>query len=419
MTEASGTDVALDRARRLRRMKWLAHLLLLAMIALYIITGLLEHRWSWLGYVRAFAEAGSVGALADWFAVTALFREPMGLPIPHTAIIKRRKNDIGETLADFIATHFLSREALAPRLERIDVVAVTADWLGRSDNAKRLTDDVARMLRRIVRTGDNEALRSLVKENLRHTLNELRIAPTIGQLLELLVVNDPEDTLLTGIVSLARQQLEDNRDGLRLTIGERTPWWVPGFVDERIYRKLVSEVETALADDDDQGEQRAREHLRRVLIDLVAALKTDESLIERGERLKAGLLEHPQLARYLSAVVNDISGFLMREAQDPQSSFRQRLTAALQGLGGSLQREPELHDEINQSLRDAATYVITRYSQQITRVVSDTVQSWDADTAADLIEQRVGRDLQFIRINGTLVGGLAGLTLYTLWQLFT
>lgn len=413
---ASSFDAEKHRARRLKRMKWLAHLLLLAMLALYVVAGLLEPRFGWLGYVRAFAEAGTVGALADWFAVTALFREPMGLPIPHTAIIKRRKDDIGETLADFIGTHFLSREALLPRLNRIDAVGVTADWLSRGDNAARLTEDVATMLKRIVRTGDNEALRTLVKENLRGTLNEMQITPMLGQILEMLVVNDPEDTLLTGLVSLAQTQFEENRGGLRETVGERTPWWIPGFVDERIYRKLISEVEGALSDDDEQGEQKAREHLRSMLIDVVDALKNDASLIERGERLKSDLLEHPQLARYLSAVVNDISRFLLREAQDPESSFRRRLTSALVSMGDGLAKEPALRDEINTSLRDAAMYAITRYQPQITRVISETVQAWDADTAADLIEQRVGRDLQFIRINGTVVGGLAGLTLYSLWH---
>ena len=412
------TDAELIRARRLRRMKWFAHLLLVTMLVIYIVAGLFQPTYPWLGYVRAFAEAGTVGALADWFAVTALFREPMGLPIPHTAIIKRRKDDIGETLADFIGTHFLSREALLPRLQNIDIVGVTADWLSRGDNAARLTEDVATMLRRVVRTGDNTALRALVKDNLRGTLNDMQITPLLGQLLELLVVNDPEDTLLTGIVELARQQFDDNRVGLRSTVGERTPWWIPGFVDEQIYRRLVNEVEEALADEDSQGEQRAREHLRRVLTDVVDALKHDEELIERGERLKSDLLEHPQLARYLSAVVNDISSYLLREAQDPESSFRQRLTGALVGLGDSMAKEPALREEINASLRDAGLYTITRYRDQITRVVSETVRNWDADTAADLIEQRVGRDLQFIRINGTLVGGLAGLTLYSLWHAF-
>lgn len=397
-------------------MQWVAHGLLLSMLLLYVVTGLLQSEYPWLGYVRAFAEAGTVGALADWFAVTALFREPLGLPIPHTAIIKRRKNDIGDTLADFIGTHFLNRENLEPRLERIDAVGVASDWLARPKNARRLTDDVARVLQRVVRTGDNRALRQLVKDNLRGTIERLRVTPFLGQLLEMLLRNDPEDTLIGGLVGLAQQQFDDNRQNLRDTVGNRTPWWLPGFVDERIYRQLVSEVEQVLSDEEGGGEQRAREHLRTVLLDIVHALKHDEALINRGEQLKHELLEHPQLAEYLSRTVTEISGYLTREAENPDSEFRQRITEALSGLGRSLNEKTSIRDEINTSLRDAALYAITRYQRSITQVIADTIHGWDADTAASLIELRVGRDLQFIRINGTLVGGLAGLTLYSVWH---
>ncbi|MEM9172758.1 MAG: DUF445 domain-containing protein [Pseudomonadota bacterium] len=408
-----------ERLKRLRRMQWLAHLLLLAMFGLYLVTGFYEHSYPWLGYVRAFAEAGTVGALADWFAVTALFREPMGLPIPHTAIIKRRKDEIGETLADFVGTHFLNRDALTPRLARIDAVGVAADWLARGDNAEGLIEDVSQVLQRMMRTGDNEALRAIVKENLLGSLNEIEVTPLLGQVLEMLILNDPDDTLLTGLVVLAQQQFDDNRESLRDTVGDKTPWWLPGFVDERIYRKLVDEVETALSDDTDQGEQRAREHLRRVLADVVAALQYDNDLIERGERLKDDVLSHERLGQHLSRVAQDISQFLTRQVQDKDSAFRERLVSSMRNLGEGLAAAPGLQDEINASLRDAALYVITRYRDQITQVISDTVQGWDADQAANLIETRVGRDLQFIRINGTLVGGLAGLTLYTLWHALT
>ncbi len=421
MTDWRASEFTADerrRRRRLRRMQWVAHALLISMLAIYVLSGLWMSEYPWLGYVRAFAEAGTVGALADWFAVTALFREPLGLPIPHTAIIKRRKNDIGDTLADFIATHFLTRETLAPRLDRIDPAGVATDWLSRPNNARQLTDDVARVLQRVVRTGDNRALRDLVKDNLRSTLERMQVTPMLGQLLEMLIRNDPEDTLLSGLVSLAQQQFDDNRLNLRDTVTDRTPWWLPGFVDERIYRQLVTEIEQVLSDDEADGEERAREHLRRVLLDIVQALKNDTALIERGERLKQELLDHPQLAVYLSRVVNDISRYLTREAEDPESEFRHRITEALAGLGGALANQPTVREDINQSLRDAALYVITRYRESITQVIADTIHGWDADTAADLIELRVGRDLQFIRINGTLVGGLAGLTLYTLWHAF-
>ena len=235
------------------------------------------------------------------------------------------------------------------------------------------------ILDRVIGGRDNAALRALVRDNLSSAIERVQVTPLIGRVLEMLVVNDPDDTLLSGLVELAQRKFDENRGNLRETVGARTPWWLPGFVDERIYKQLVTEV-------------------------------------ERGEQLKHDLLRHPQLRRYLNAVTRDVSAFFTSEVRDPDSAFRTRISDALVGMGEGLAREPALRDEINASLRDAGIYVLTRYRNRITHVVSDTVSGWDANTAADLIEQRVGRDLQFIRINGTLVGGLAGLTLYTLWH---
>ena len=265
-----------ERSRRLRRMKWIAHLLLLGMLALYVVTGLFEGRYPWLGYVRAFAEAGTVGALADWFAVTALFREPLGLPIPHTAIVKRRKNDIGDTLADFVATHFLTDEAMMPRLDRLDAANVAAHWLSQPDNARRLTDDIARVVGRVLKSGDDEALRALVKDNVRSALAGTTMTPLLGQLLELVVMNDPDETVLNGLVHLAREQFEESRLPLRDRIGERTPWWLPTFVDTSIYNRIVDEIDTLLADLDGESDAEARNHVRRLLARVVTALKTDD-----------------------------------------------------------------------------------------------------------------------------------------------
>jgi uncharacterized membrane-anchored protein YjiN (DUF445 family) len=405
-----------ERLRRLRRMKWIAHLLLIGMLALYVITGLFEARYAWLGYVRAFAEAGTVGALADWFAVTALFREPLGLPIPHTAIVKRRKDDIGDTLADFVATHFLTADAMMPRLERLDAAGVAAHWLAQPDNARRLTDDIARVVGRVLKSGDDAALRSLVKDNVRSALAGTTMTPLLGQLLELVVINDPDETVLNGLVHLAREQFEESRLPLRERIGERTPWWLPAFVDTSIYNRIVDEVDTLLADLDGESDAEARQHVRRLLARVVTALKTDEALIARGEALKLRVLEHPTLGRYLSRLVRDIADHLAREARDPESAFRERLNGAVNGLGENLAAEPALQAELNGWMRDTALFVIDRYRVQITTVISDTIRGWDPEQTADLIETRVGRDLQFIRINGTVVGGLAGLTLYSVWH---
>ncbi len=406
-----------ERARRLARMKLAASGLLVAMVALYVITGFGEEHYPWLGYVRAFAEAGTVGALADWFAVTALFRHPLGLPIPHTAIIPRRKDDIAESLARFVEAHFLTPEALEPRLRDADFADAMARWLAAPGNADRLTQDLSVMLGRVLQTGDNRLLRDLVKANLQRALEETRLTPLVGQLLELLLLKDPDQTVVNGLVVLARTQLDENRVQLRTHIGERTPWWLPNFVDEQIYKRMVNEIEDLLVGMTSDSETEARQRLRRTLQQVVDSLKTDETLIERGEEIKQRLLRHPALKRYLSGVVAEVNGFLEREVTDPDSDMRARIAESLAGVGETLGNQPALRTELDSWFRDSLLYLVTRYRSNIASIISETIRGWDSTATAERIELHVGRDLQFIRINGTLVGGLVGLTLYTLWQL--
>lgn len=414
-TLPDGLDVL--RAERLRRMKRVAAGLLVAMVILYVVTGFGEEHYPWLGYVRAFAEAATVGALADWFAVTALFRHPLGLPIPHTAIISRRKDDIGASLAGFVEAHFLTAEALAPRLAKADFANAMGRWLATPGNADRLTQDLSVVLGRILASTDNRLLRDLVKSNLQRAIAETRLTPTLGQLLDLLLLQDPDQTVINGLVGLARNQLDENRLQLRQHIGQRTPWWLPNFVDEQIYRRMMAEIEDVLtgmtASDTDT---EARQRLRRTLEELVTSLKEDEALIERGEEIKRRLLKHPSLKRYLSGVVADVNRFLEHEAADPDSGMRQRIAEALAGAGDTLSANPGLRLELDDWFRDTLLYMVTRYRANISSIISETIAGWDAEATARRIELHVGRDLQFIRINGTLVGGLVGLTLYTLWQ---
>lgn len=407
-----------EKARRLARMKRVATALLIAMAALYVLAGYYEPERSWLGYVRAFAEAAMIGALADWFAVTALFRHPLGLPVPHTAIIPKRKDEIGQSLANFVEENFLTVEALAPRLADMDFAEGLGRWIARPGNAERITEDVAVFLRRMLVAVDNRALRELIRDNLREAVGELRVTPFVGQVLEILLLDDPDQTVLNALVRFARGQLDENRGRLRTSIAKRTPRWLPKFVDKRIYERIVTELEELLegvvAHDD--GITKAR--FRQIVEQIVRALKHEDALIERGEMLKEDLLSHPELQRYLAGMMADVNAYLSRQAADPDSALRRRIAAALADLGHALTDRPELKRELNAWLRDTLLYVVTRYSTPIGSIVSETVKGWDAKETSARVELQVGRDLQFIRINGTLVGGLVGLTLYTTWRAF-
>ncbi|MEO1034500.1 MAG: DUF445 domain-containing protein [Pseudomonadota bacterium] len=406
-----------EREARLAGMKRVALSLLLAMLALYVVTGLYEAMYPWLSYVRAFAEAATVGALADWFAVTALFRHPMGIPIPHTAIVQQRKDELGATLARFVAENFLVIDALRPRLEAIRFADAFAKWVSQEQNARRLADDIAGVLSQVLTLSDNRSLRNGVKAGLRDFISGLRLSPLFGQLLEFVLLKDPDQTLVNQLITLARDQLYDNQDKLRESLSERTPWWIPGFVDRRIVERIVNELDEFLTESEDENEDETKARLVEMLERMIEALKTDEHLIERGEELKEKLLERPELMRYVSRAVNELGAYLDNSLADPESAMRQRLNGAMQGMGERLLADETLCNDVDKSCRETLLYIVDHHRASISSIISETIRHWDADATAKRIELAVGRDLQFIRINGTVVGGMVGLVLHTIWQL--
>ncbi|NND60065.1 MAG: DUF445 family protein [Gammaproteobacteria bacterium] len=407
-----------EQQRRLRRMKMLATGLLVLMAVVFVLAHLGYDQYPLLGYVRAFAEAAMIGALADWFAVTALFRHPLGIPIPHTAIIPRQKERIGESLANFVRDNFLTPEALRPRLEGTDFAATIGAWISQPENAKKVTHDVAGILNWLLQTVDSDALRDLVRRNLHRSLREVTVAPLIGRVLDLLVRSDHHQQLMDAAVGAARQTLEDNRFAIRMKIRTESPWWIPKFVDEEIYDKIVSEMEGALNRIGTDENHSARMQFNEKVQAFIERLRHDPELIERGEELKDELLDHPAVQRYLADVWLHLSAYLRDQTGDPDSQFLQRISNALVRLGETVSEDPQLSAEINRWTTDALQYLVSQYRTSIANVITETVRGWDPELTARRVELQVGRDLQFIRINGTLVGGLAGLTIYSLIQLF-
>lgn len=395
-------------------MKRFATGLLLLLGIVFVSAYIGQSTYPWLGYVRAFAEAAMIGGLADWFAVTALFRHPLGVPVPHTAIIPRQKDALGESLARFVRDNFLVREALAPRLESLDFAARAGAWLKQPVNARKITGSASAFAAWFLQTVDNAALRAFLRENLRLTLQQVRITPLLSGILELLTRGRHHEQLIDSFVRAARVQLHAQKHLIRARIEKQTPWWVPDFVDTRLYDKIVAELEHLLdsigADSSHPGRQRFDQGLEQ----LIEAMKSDPQLIERGQAFKREVLEHPSMQNYVSELWKEISSFVLQSADDPDSPMRRRIEAAVVDFGRALEVDDALRAQINRWLNDATLYVVRNYSQEISDVISETVKSWDARATSRRIELQVGKDLQFIRINGTLVGGLVGLVLYTL-----
>jgi uncharacterized membrane-anchored protein YjiN (DUF445 family) len=407
------TEAAL--ARRLHRMQWLATGLLLAMGAVFALTSVLLPSYPWLGVVRAFAEAGMIGALADWFAVTALFRRPLGLPIPHTAIVPSRKNDIGRALARFIRDHFLVEEAVTARLSRVDLAARLGAWLERDGSARMVSRDLGVALNWLLGAVDSAELRASVRHSLADALDRAPVSSVLAVALDVLTSGSHAQALIDQLVQFGRDQLEGNQDRIRRRIKERSPWWLPNFVDEEIYDQLVSELERILEEIGENPEHPARNEFNARLRRLRHSLEGDPVLIEKGQVLKDEFLNHPAVNAYFAELWSRVLEFLREALTDPGSALRLGVETELQLIGERLRCDPQVSERLDRWLRDLIVYLVENYRQQISEIISETVEQWDPTATAERIELHIGRDLQFIRINGTLVGGLVGVAIYTVW----
>ncbi len=402
-------------ARRLAHMRWFATGLLFGMAGLFVATTLLMTAHPRLGVVAAFAEAGMIGALADWFAVTALFRRPLGLPIPHTAIVPSRKNDIGQALARFIRDHFLTKDAVLPRLSRADLAGRLGVWLTQGDNSRLVSRDLSIALDWLIGAVDSAELRQSLRDGLRGALQQASASAGLGVLLDVFTSGNYAESLVDQLVQVGRSQLSANEDRIRERIKDRSPWWLPKFVDEEIFDQLVGELQRILDEVDADPEHSARADFTQRLRDLKTALSEDPVIRERGQILRDEFLRHPAVKAFLDDLWQRSRGYLGDALSDPGSALRVGLERELRNIGQRLQQDSEVNERLNRWLRELITYLVETYRQPLSEIVSETVENWDATATAERIELYIGRDLQFIRINGTLVGGLVGVLIYTTW----
>ena len=397
------------------RMKSVATGLLVAMAALFLATQTLAAASPGWGFVRAFSEAAMVGALADWFAVTALFRHPLGLPIPHTAIVPRNKDRIGDQLARFLQENFLVTGVIARRMRRLDVAGAIARWLTDPAEAAggHFRRGASKMVAQVLEALDPARLGGVVKGAIADNASRMEVAPLAGQLLAAAMAEGRHKPLLDGAIRWAAKALAGNDALIRNMIHERAGSilrWTG--LDQTVSDKLIGGLDTLLADmaDDPQHPLRlaAEEGLDRFAWDL----RHDPATRERVERVKEDLIANPAMQRWLDGLWELARGKLLAIARDPERAMAGPLGDVLRQLGTTLSTDRRLARSINRFVRRAVVGVSTDYGAGIVRLVSETVRSWDADTITRRLENAVGRDLQYIRINGTLVGGLVGVALH-------
>lgn len=369
---------------------------------------------TWVGYVQATAAASMVGGLADWFAVTALFRHPLGLPIPHTAIVVERKDQFGATLAAFIRESFLDRDVLVERVRAGGVVDRLGAWLAKEENAARVAAEAADAAVAGADLLRDEDVHGALEEIVRERVDAVALAPLAGRALRFFTEGgrhaEVVDTALTGL----DRYLGTHGSELRAQLGQRSPWWLPGAVEDRIFDRLLDGARSLLQDMAGNRDHELRRQFDARLRLLAAELETSVDLFERGERLKHDVLSQPQVREWVASLWADAKGQLRTQACDPASPLRRRLVLGLMAAGRRLQDDPELAATVQTAVERAVGYLVEHFEGDIVAFVSGTIARWDAEETASRLELLLGPDLQYVRINGTVVGAAAGLALHAI-----
>jgi uncharacterized membrane-anchored protein YjiN (DUF445 family) len=406
------------RRRDLRRMKAVATGLLVVVAVIYLIALANEDGGpAWVGYVRATAEAAMVGALADWFAVTALFRHPLGLPIPHTAIIPHRKDQIGRSLGEFVQGNFLTPELLTERMAAVHVGQRLGRWLAVPANADRASGAGGDALRGVVEVLDDRDVQDAIGGMVERRLRQVEVAPLLARAIDVSVDGGHHQRLLDALLRGLSAFLDDNRGTLRDRLKQESPWWVPEPVDDRIFNKIFDGLQRFLGDLSAAPDHEVRQSIERRILDLADRLRTDPGMIAKAEELKHELLSHPEVQAWFGSLWGSVKKSVLDAADDPASDLRVRLTDGLQRAGERLATDVELQAKVDSWVERTLLYVVEHYQGEVADLIATTVERWDSVDTARRIELQVGRDLQFIRINGTVVGGLAGLLIHTISQM--
>ena len=404
-----------ERRRALRRARTLATSLLVLMLAIFIATSIGLKHWPWLAYVRAFAEAGMVGACADWFAVVALFRHPLGIPIPHTAIVANSKERIGIAIGRFMANNFLSPRVLAERIRDVDISGWAARWILRGDNAKNVAQRTTSSLNQALSALPREDLNAVLSGAVRGGIESVPASPFASKVLSLLWAQGEMQELAERLLVWASSALAKNRESIRAKVSKRTSRLIPKWIDGIVADRIIDGV-TRILDEMREPDHPWRIEMTTTVEQLIGDLATKPELIEKGEELKARMLAAPAVTTQIDALWVSIENRL--EAPTTQAQMTRMLERLLTNMGTRIQNDAHLRDSINRWLRVAVLRTVAPRRAEIAHFIRNVVENWDTETLTDRIELTVGRDLQYIRINGTLVGGLVGLIIFAVTQLF-
>lgn len=405
------SELEVEQLAQLTRTRRLATGLLVLMAALFAVARVLQRTYPALSFLAAFAEAAMVGALADWFAVTALFRAPLGLPIPHTAIIPRNKERIGESLAYFLKHNFITQEIIREELRSIDFAGTVAAWLAQPENSRFVARQFIGGIPILLRMIEDEQVAQFMQSRTRAALDKVRFAPLLAEILSLVVAGRHHQPLFDHLVDVLMQMVEKNSSYIRWKIDENSPRWLPKAVDDKFFSRLLDAIQSALTEmREDDSEWRNRFQI--AIEGFIERLRTSPEYEERIKSVVTNVLEHPLFHDYTKQLWHELKLRLLSDATANDSRLVVKLNQVMHTFNETLLQDKTVRGKLNQWIRIIATDALVARREMIADLVTRVIGKWDAETVSRKFELHVGKDLQYIRINGTLVGGLVGLLLH-------
>lgn len=409
----------MDKKAQLRKYKFFATLLFFIMAVVYIVCEAFLGNQSWAGYLKAFAEAGMVGALADWFAVVALFSHPLGIPIPHTDLIESSKKKIGENLGGFVTDNFLTADAIKPRLANLQIAQRLGEWLLNDKNRKRTSDELIRIAKEALLKLDDKDVAAIINKQASSLVEKIPTHKLVGEGLARVVENNMHQDWITTLTTYLRDFLEQNHDLVKQKVKDESHFLIPGFVDNMIAEKITTGGTRYMDEITNNLEHPVRKQITVKLKEIAKDIQEKGEWAARLENLKQEWLSPQHMEEYSNMIWKYIRKKITDDLNESSSGIAKYLDKVLKEMGESLATDTLRQQRIDQFVQIQAYKLIIKYKKNAGEMISQTVANWPSRQLSEKLELEVGKDLQFIRVNGTLVGGIVGLIIYTLTKLLS
>lgn len=407
------------KARQLKKHKAIATGLFVLMTLVYVLsTWLLKTRDDiWLGYIKAFAEAAMVGALADWFAVTALFHHPLGIRIPHTNLIENKKKNIGDNLGGFVVTNFLNGPTIRPYIEKLQVSNLLIQWLDQPKNLALLVTEISGILKNVVRKADDRMVTQFISDQSQKLLKEIKLNSAVASGLDIIMERGDQTRILSYLVTKLRGYIIENETMVRERVKKESHFLIPGFVDNLIATRITKGLANYLSEIDQDPNHKVRQEVNQQLVRFIEDIRTSPAWQAELEDIKNSLLSGDRILQYATSVWKHLQTAIISDLEGQESSILVYLQKTIREMAANLKNDPAFQQKMNKWVQRTAYKYILKNTSKVGDLISNTVGNWQGTELSTKLELEVGKDLQFIRINGTLVGGLVGLLIYTITRL--